>query len=295
MARPLWSGALRFGLVNVPVRLYSAVSQKEVHFHLLHGKDGGRIRFQKRCALEDVPVENDDILKGYEVQRGQFITVTAEELEGLDPVASRSIDIEDFVAGADVDPVHFQAPYFLGPDQGADRTYALLTQVMRESGRVAVARMVMRTRQYLCLVRPYGPGLLLTTLNYADEVRDFAREVELPGNVPAPGVRELEMARQLVEALSAAWEPAKYRDTWREKVLAFLEQKAKGQPWVAAGEAPVATPEADLLQALSASLAAGRGGQRPAEAQRGELRHRAEAARRRGGRKPSARGSGKGR
>jgi DNA end-binding protein Ku len=276
MARPLWSGALRFGLVNVPVKLYPAISQKEVHFHLLHKTDGGRIRFQRRCAVEDVPVKNEDIVKGYEVAKGQFVTVTPEELEGLDVAASRTIDIQDFVSAAEVDPVQYDTPYFLGPDRGAGATYALLAEVMREAGRVAVARMVMRTRQSLCLVRPYRAGLLLETLNYADEVRAFEQEVELSAEGHLVGVREREMARQLVDALTTAWDPAKYEDTHRQNVLAFLEQKAKGQPWVTAGEAPAATPEAELLSALRASLEG-----------RGELRHRAAAARTR--RAPEAR------
>lgn len=282
MARPIWTGAISFGLVNVPVRLFSAVSQKEVRFHQLHAKDGGRIRMKRFCSVDGKEVPYEDIIKGYEVGPDQYVEITPEELEKFDPKASKAIDIEDFVKEDQVDPIFFDHPYYVGPDKGADKAFALLVEAMKQEKKVAIARMVMRTKQYLCLLRPFGDGMNLTTLNYADEVRDIG-ELDLPDAHSKPKERELKMASQLIDTLTAKkFEPEKYRDEFRDKLMAFIESKAAGEKVVAISDAPRATKTTDLMEALQASLAMGKRGagaanDDAAEAE-GEIRHRAQAA-----------------
>lgn len=282
MPRPIWTGAISFGLVNVPVRLFSAVSQKEVRFHMLHAKDDGRIKLKRVCSVDGKEVPYEDIIKGYEVAPDQYVEITPEELEKFDPKASKAIDIEDFVKETEVDPIYFDHPYYVGPDKGADKAFALLVEAMKQQKKVAVARMVMRTKQYLCLLRPFGDGLNLTTLNYADEIRDIG-ELDLPGHEAKPKERELKMAEQLIDTLTAKkWEPEKYKDEFREKVMAYIEQKAQGAKITSISEEPKATRTVDLMEALRASLAMG--GRAASSANEdheaeGEIRHRAAAAR----------------
>ncbi len=255
MARAIWSGSISFGLVNIPVKLFSAVSQKEVHFNMLHDKDGSRIQLKRFCAAEGVEVPYEHIVKGYEVSRGRFVTVTSEELETVDPKGARTIDIEDFVALSEIDPIYYDQTYYLAPDGGAAKAYGLLLEAMRRTGKVGVARFVLRTKQSLCCVRPLGNALAVSTMNYADEV-NAQEDLELPAPV-APATRELEMAQQLVASLTVGFDPSKYKDEHREKVLALVERKAAGEHLVAAPEAPTAKV-VNLADALAASLAAAR-------------------------------------
>jgi len=257
MARAIWSGSISFGLVNVPVKLFSAVSQKEVHFNMLHDKDGARINLKRFCSAEDVEVPYEHIVKGYEVSKGRYVTVTAAELEGVDPKASRTIDIEDFVELAEIDPIYYDHTYYLAPDRGAGKAYALLLEAMRRTGRVGIARVVLRTKEALCCVRPLGGALALSTMNHADEIVPV-EELELPKE-PAPAPRELEMAERLVDSLTTAFEPGRYHDTHREKVLALVEKKAAGEEVVLPPEVAPARV-VNLADALAASLAARRQG-----------------------------------
>ncbi|HYS80513.1 MAG TPA: Ku protein [Anaeromyxobacteraceae bacterium] len=291
MARAIWSGSISFGLVNVPVKLFSAVSQKEVHFNMLHDKDGARINLKRFCSAEDVEVPYEHIVKGYEVSKGRYVTVTPAELEGVDPKASRTIDIQDFVELAEIDPIYYDQTYYLAPDRGAGKAYALLLEAMRSTGRVGIARFVLRTKEALCCVRPLGSALALSTMNYADEIVSLD-ELELPRE-PAPAPRELEMAGRLVDSLTTAFEPGRYHDTHREKVLALVEKKAAGEEVVLPPEAAPAKV-VNLADALAASLAARQqgaaGGVRHAESgvEQGRARRaapRREAARTAGHRK----------
>jgi DNA end-binding protein Ku len=256
MPRAIWSGAISFGLVNVPVKLYSAVSRKTVRFHQLHDKDGVRIQ-QKRVCPEDgeeVPYEN--IVKGYEIAPGRHVVVTPEELEGIDPKKTRTIDIEDFVELEEIDPIYYDAAYYLAPDKGADKAYNLLVQAMRESGRVAIARVVIRSKEHLTAIRPTGDVLTMATMLFADEVvpPDRLDEVaELEGD--GASKREIEMARQLIDSLASDFEPDKYRDEYRERVLDLIERKAEGEEIaVQPVEEPARVP--DLMAALEASIEA---------------------------------------
>ena len=259
MPRAIWSGAISFGLVNVPVKLYSAVSRKTVRFHQLHDKDGVRIQ-QKRVCPEDgeeVPYEN--VVKGYEIAPGRHVVVTPEELDGLDPKKTRTIDIQDFVELEEIDPIYYDAAYYLAPDKGADKAYNLLLQAMRESGRVAIARVVIRSKEHLTAIRPTGEVLTMATMLFADEVvpPDRLDELtELEGD--GASKRELDMARQLIDSLSSDFEPDKYRDEYRERVLDLIERKAEGEEIaVQPVEEPAHVP--DLMAALEASIEAAGG------------------------------------
>ncbi len=257
MARAIWSGAISFGLVNVPVKLFSATSPKTVRFHQLSSKTGARIR-QKRVdptTGEEVPYE--DIVKGYEITPEQYVLISSEELEALDPKATRTIDIEEFVDLAEIDPIYFDHSYYLAPAAGGAKAYRLLADAMRESQKVAIGRLVLRTKQQLCALRPTGGVLTLSTMLFGDEVLAPDRLDELDGVEEAEATkRELTMAQQLIESLSAEFEPTKYHDEYRERVLDLIERKAAGEEIAILPEAeePAAAP--DLMAALEASLAA---------------------------------------
>ncbi len=270
-ARSLWTGAISFGLVNVPVRLYPATGARDLHFHMLHGKDDARIQVKRFCTAENAEVPYEEIVKGFEVSRGRYVRIDPAELEKLHPTATHTIEVEDFVDLAEIDPLYFAATYHVAPDKGAGRAFALLRDAMREVGKVAIAKMVMRTKQYLCAVRPSGSGLLLSTMFFADEVV-AADEIDLPTDEQAPKARELEMARRLIESLSAKWQPEKYDDDYRAKVLELIERKAEGQHLTAVPERELA-PVVNLADALEKSLAAARQHQAP---RRGERRAPAE-------------------
>jgi DNA end-binding protein Ku len=256
MPRAIWSGAISFGLVNVPVKLFSAVSPKDVRFNQLEEGTGARIR-QKRVSAEtgeEVPYEK--IVKGFEVSPDRYVIITPEELESLDPKATRAIDIEDFVDLDQIDPVHYERPYYLVPEKGATKAYRLLLDAMKESNKVAIARMVLRTKQYLAAIRPMGDVLCLETLLFADEVVSPDALEGLPGPDTEVSDRELKMAKQLIESLSTDFEPEKYRDEYRDRVLALIEQKAEGAEIVAQPAAEEPAKVVDLMAALEASLAA---------------------------------------
>jgi DNA end-binding protein Ku len=257
MPRAIWTGAISFGLVNVPVRLYSAQSPKSVSFHMLHGKDGGRIQMKRFCSVEEQEVPYEEIVKGFEVQKGRYVELDPRELEALDPAATRAIDIEDFVDLAEIDPVFYEASYHLVPDRGAGKAYRLLLEVMKRSKKVGIGRFVMRTRQHLAAVRPVGDGLMLSTMLYADEVVPQS-ELESPGLGAEPKDRELQMAEQLVDSLSARFEPERYRDEYRERVLALVERKAEGQEIVVPPAPAQPARVVNLIDALAASLARAR-------------------------------------
>ncbi|HZA14870.1 MAG TPA: Ku protein [Myxococcaceae bacterium] len=284
MARSIWSGAISFGLVNVPVKLYSATSHKEVHFNMLHKKDGARIKQQRVCAEEGVEVPWEEIAKGYEISPGRYVMLDKDELAALNPKADKSIAIEDFVNQSEIDPIFYENAYYLAPDRGAAKPYALLLEAMKKTGKVGIARVVLRTRQYLAAVRPMGKGLALSTMLYADEVNPVEEIEELPGPESKPKDRELEMAQQLIESLSTKFEPEKYTDEHREQVLALIEKKAKGEEIVVAQEPEEPAKVVNLMDALQKSLAALRdknaqgAAAADASSEKGEARQKAQAA-----------------
>jgi DNA end-binding protein Ku len=257
----MWSGAISFGLVNVPVKLYSAVSRKTVRFHQLNGKTGHRIAQKRVDPTTGDEVAYDDIVKGYELSKERYVVITPDELEALDPEKSRTIDIEDFVDLVDIDPVYYDHPYYLVPDKGAAKAYGLLLNAMKESGKVAVARVVLRSKEQLVAIRP-APGdvLMMETMIFADEVVAPDQIDDLPDSKELKASdRELKMAQQLIDSLSSDFAPEKYRDEYREKVLELIERKAAGEEIAVQPEAPKPKKVPDLMAALEASLAAVKG------------------------------------
>ncbi len=261
MARAIWSGAISFGLVNVPVKLFSATEAKDVSFHQFQEGTGQRIRYRRVAEESGEEVGFDDIVKGYEIDKGRHVLVTPDELESVDPGRSHTIEIEDFVDLDEIDPVYFEKTYYLAPAKGAgaDKSYALLRQAMEDANKVAIARFVLRTKQYLAAVRPARGALVLETMFFADEVRDPAQDIDdLPGDDVELGERELRIAGQLIESLSSDWEPERYHDTYRERVLELIARKAEGDEIVTERAAEDDGKVVDLMAALEASVAAAR-------------------------------------
>src|SRR3954452_8708127 len=256
MPRAIWSGAISFGLVNIPVKLYSAVSRKSVRFHQLDREDNQRIQ-QKRVnprTGEEVPYEN--LVKGYELAPDRYVIITPEELDGLEPQKTRTIDIEDFVDLSEIDPIYYDHPYYLVPDKGAEKAYKLLLEAMKESGKVAIARVVIRSKENLVAIRPLDGMLTMETMLFSDEVIPSDGIEDIPADGEAKtSARELEMAKQLIDSLTSDFEPGKYRDEYRDRVLEMIERKAEGEEIVI--EAPEEEPQKvpDLMAALEASIA----------------------------------------
>jgi len=257
MARSIWSGAISFGLVNVPIKLYSAVSKKTVRFNQLNAETGARIAQKRVDATTGEEVPYEQLVKGYEIGRDRYVVITPDELESLDPEKTRTIDIEDFVDLADIDPLYFDHPYYLAPDKGAEKPYRLLLDAMRESGKVAIARVVLRNKESLVAIRAAGDVLTMSTMNFADEVvsaEDVDEGIKAEEKVKTTQ-RELTMAQQLIESLTTDWEPEKYHDTYRERVLDLIERKAQGEEIAVQPEAAEPAKVPDLMAALEASLA----------------------------------------
>lgn len=294
MARAIWSGTISFGLLNVPVKLYSAVSRKTIRFNELRESDKARVRHKRVAEGTDEEVSYDEIIKGYEITKGNFVTFSRDELSELDPKKTRSIDIQDFVEIGEIDPIYFESPYYLGPADGAEKAYSLLARAMESSGRAAIARFVLRSRENLAAIRASDGVLTMTTMRFADEViAPSELEDVLPQEAPKVAKREVEMAEKLIESLSGAFEPESYKDEYREDLLAMIEQKAEGKDIVAtASEEPEPTKTPDLMAALEQSIAAvrGQGGSKPKSSgsRSGSSRSKPSAAKSANGSKASA-------
>lgn len=284
MARAIWTGAISFGLVTVPVGLFTATEQKDVRFRQLQRGTGSRIRYRRVAEASGEEVDYEEIVKGYELGDGDYVVLTPEELEAVEPGRTRTIDVQDFVDLEEIDPVYFEKTYYLAPDgETARRPYSLLRQAMLDAGRIAVGTFVMRTKQYLAAIRPQEDVLVLETMFFPDEVRDPVEELDdLPIDVgTAP--RELTMARQLIETLSTTWQPERYHDVYRERVLELVEQKRQGREVTAEPRPAPSGGAVDLMAALQASVEAAQGrgradrksGPDAGELSTGELRARA--------------------
>jgi DNA end-binding protein Ku len=254
--RTIWKGALSFGLVNIPVGLYPATSDKSIHFNQFEEGTSDRIRYKKVNERTGEEVPQDKIVKGYDLGGGEYVILTEEELESAEPKKSRQIEISDFVGLVDIDPVFFRSSYYLAPEgEGAEKAYALLRRAMSEAGRIAIATLVMRNKEYLVAIRPEDDALALHTMYFSDEVRAPGRDLDLPetGDVTD---RELSMAQLLIESMESEWDPERFHDTHREKVEAIIEEKRQGHEIVLQeGPEPVAKV-VDLMEALNASIAA---------------------------------------
>ena len=257
MPRAIWSGAISFGLVNIPVRLVTAVDRKNVRFRELRRGDASRIRYRKTAASDGEEVGNDEIVKGFEIAPDRYVVLEPDELKALAPESSRTIEIEDFVQLSDIEPINFDSSYYLVPASTAEKPYALLHTAMQESGRAAVARFVMRTKEHLAVIRPIGDALAVTTLVYHDEVVPTEQLDGLPGEDVTPTDRELAMAASLIDSMTVDWEPERYEDSHREQVLELIERKAAGEDITSVPEQErEAGDVVDLVAALEASLAA---------------------------------------
>ena len=257
MPRAIWSGAISFGLVNIPVKLYSAVSKKTVRFHQIDAESGQRIRQQRvnPGSGEEVPYEQ--IVKGYEISPDRYVTITPEELEALEPQKTRTIDIEDFVDLEEIDPIYYDHPYFLVPDKGAAKAYKLLLDAMEQADKVAIARVVIRSKENLVALRSYGNAITMETMLFPDEVvqPDSIDELTAVDGDVKTTKRELDMAKQLIESLSADFDPSGYRDEYRERVLEMIERKAAGETITVEAPEPERKEVPDLMAALEASIA----------------------------------------
>lgn len=258
MPRAIWTGAIAFGLVNIPVRIYSAVHEHKVNFHLRHEKDGGAIGYAKICKAENEPVPNDEIVKVYEYEKGEYVEITDEDFAAVKVEGTRTIDLEDFVPYETIDPSFFSHTYLVGPQEGAERPYALLVEAMSESELAGIGKFVMRSRQYLGCLRIRGGVLTLEQMYFHDEV-DKPESV-VPSKLPDVPKRELEMARALIDNFSTEWKPAKYKDTYHEAMCRMIKEKIAGHDVHETAEEPEPEATPDLMAALRASIAAAQKG-----------------------------------
>ena len=260
MARSLWSGSISFGLVNIPIKLYPAVSKKGVSFNQIDSRTGSRVKMQRVSSADGSEVPYDKIVKGYELSPDHYVLIEPAELDALEPESTRTIEIEEFIDLVDIDPVYFDTPYLVAPVKAAEKPYALLAKAMEEQGKVAIARFVMRTKQYLGALRPKDGMLVLSTMVYADELSapDDIKELQDVAGVDV-SERELRMAGQLIDSLSAEFDPTRFRDEHRDRVLELIEQKAAGEEIVLEAPAPPDSGKVvDLMAALEASVAEAR-------------------------------------
>jgi DNA end-binding protein Ku len=249
VARSLWTGSISFGLVSVPVRMFSATESKELRFHFLDKRDLAPIGYDKVRRDTGEHVDNDEIVRGFEVEKGRYVPLEDEDLDRLDVELTKTIDICDFVGLDEIDPIYFRKAYYLLPQEGAEKPYRLLVRALEETGKVAMAKIVIRNKQHLAALRPWNGTLVLETMYYADEVRE-PEKVDGKASLRKP---EVEMAKSLVENLSDSFDPAKYDDTYRKELLELLRAKAEGEPL------PEPQPEeggevVDLMAALRESV-----------------------------------------
>ncbi len=258
MSRAIWKGSISFGLVNIPVELHTAVRDNRPHFHLLHAKDRAPIKYQRVCQREGKEVSWNDVVKGYEYEKGSFVVLTKEDFEAAALEKSRTIDIVDFVKSDEIDDRYFETSYYLVPARGGERAYALLREALRESDRIGVAKMILREDQHLAAVLVHDRALVLTMMRFADEVVEVS-EFDLPGDTKVRG-KELEMAKTLVGSLADKWTPDKYRDEYRDNLMRIIDAKVKGrEAKLEAPSEPRSADVVDLMERLRQSL-----GQAPA-------------------------------
>jgi DNA end-binding protein Ku len=254
----MWKGAIAFGLVNIPVELYSATRDHRPKFRLLHAKDESPVHYERVCQSEGKPVGWEDLVKGYEYEKGQFVVLTKDDFKTAALEKTKTVDILDFVDPKEVDERYFETPYYLQPGKGADRAYALIRDAIRDSGKIGIAKMILRDAQHLAALEAIGDALVLTMMRFADELADLG-EFKFPSS---EGLRpaELKMAGQLVESLSAKWEPEKYTDEYTENLKRLIQAKLKGKkPRLQERETPQQADVIDLMARLRASLE-GKGG-----------------------------------
>jgi DNA end-binding protein Ku len=264
MARALWKGSIAFGLVNIPVELHTAVRNHRPKFRMLHAKDKSPVRFERVCVRDGTPVAWEDLVKGYEYEKGRFVVLTKEDFQAAALEKTRTVDIVDFVKADEIDDRYFETPYYLVPAKGGERAYALLREALRESGRIGVAKFILRDAQHLAGVEVIDQALVLSVMRFTDELVD-ADAFRFP-SASDVRPRELDMAKALVGNLAADWDPGKYTDQYRENLLKIIRGKMKGkQVTLVADEEPRQAEVVDLMERLRRSLAGAKGARKPAK------------------------------
>jgi DNA end-binding protein Ku len=261
MARAIWSGSISFGLLNVPVKLYSAVARRGISLREIRESDGARIRHRRVAEGTDEEVPYEKITKAFEITSGNYVPLDKDEMAALAPKKTRAIEVQDFVDLGEIDPIYFDSPYYLGPAEGAEKAYSLLASALQSSGKVAIARFVFRNKEHLAALRAENGVLTLTTMRFADEVVP-PEELDdvLPTDQPKVGKKEVEMAEKLIDSLTSDFDPTAYRDEYREELMALIERKAEGKEIVTPESSePEATRAPDLMAALEESIAAVKG------------------------------------
>jgi DNA end-binding protein Ku len=265
MAASVWSGYLTFGLISMPVRLFSGARSSGISFNLLHRPDHSRLKQQYVCQLENVVVDRSEMVKGYEYRKDEYVIVEPEEIKKIEPKSAKTMEILEFVKASEVDPVYFESSYYMMPEEAGRRPYALLTKALEESEYFAIAKLTMHNREYTVIVRPHQGGLMLHTMYYADEVREVegfgAPEVELKE-------AEVKVAHQLIEALATEWEPEKFHDTFQDNLKNLIQTKLEGGKIAEVEKPKKLAPVVDLMSALKQSLAQMEGKKKPAAATR---------------------------
>src|ERR1051325_7810967 len=255
MASTVWKGHLTFGLVSLPVKLYSAARSETVSFNQLHASDHSRVKQVLYCQAEDKPVERKDLVKGYEYEKGKYVVVDEEDIKKSAPASSRTMEILEFVPTDQVDPVYYESSYYMAPDDAGEKPYALLFEALRRTGHVGIAKVAMHNREHIVILRPGKRGILLHTMYYEDEVRkveEFRTDASLVKD------KELELATTLITSLAAEFEPVKYKDEYRENLMSMIHAKVEGKEVVEAPQSQELAPVIDIMEALKASLALGK-------------------------------------
>lgn len=255
MASTVWKGHLTFGLLSLPVRLYSAARSETVSFNQLHKSDHSRVKQVLYCQAEDKPIPRSEIVKGYEYEKDKYVVVEDEEIKKVAPKTAKTMEVLEFVKGDEVDPIYLESSYYLAPDEGGEKPYALLFEALRQSGYVGVANIAMHNREHIVILRPGKKGILLHTMYYPDEIRQVE---EFRTDTSAVKPKELELAKTLVESLEATFEPEKYKDNYRENLQAMIKAKVEGKEIVETAAPAHKAPVIDILEALKMSLAEGK-------------------------------------
>ncbi len=253
MAHAIWSGSINFGLVTIPVKVFTAVKSDDLSFNMLHAKDEGRIKYERVCSVDGKPVPWDEIVKGYEYEKGEYVILTDEDFKKVNPEATQSVDILEFVELDQINPMFFDKPYYLEPTKQGKHAYALLREALSNSKRVAIARVVIRTKEYIAAVKPLGDALVLELMHWADEIVDTGT-LELPASEKLPEA-EMKMAKMLIDAMSVdAFEPEKFTNKYHDELLAMIDARVNGKELPEPKKAPARSKVVNLMDVLAKSL-----------------------------------------
>ena len=252
MAATVWSGFLTFGLISMPVRLFSGARSKGISFHMLHRDDHARVKQQLICSEEDKVIDRSEIVKGYEYRKGEYVIIEPEEIKKIEPRTAKAMEILEFVKQEEIDPLYFESSYYLGPDEGGKKPYALLVRALEETEYVAIAKLAMHNREYTVILRPHEHGLVLHTMYYQDEVREMP---DIGTDHMNLRESELKVAHQLIEALAAKWDPTKFHDTFEDNLKKLIKAHLEGKEIKAVEKPRKLSPPVDLMAALKQSLA----------------------------------------